>query len=215
MPSEDGQELSTEEVADVVSRVQAATEEPAALRPGFPADAPGPAGADALASAKSASEPPPPNTSVLAKSVLEAEDPADDLDGREVRVVKALRGDTLARILLRLGAETWQARAMTDAARNALPDGALQPGQEVHVTLVPSVIRANRMEPIRVSVFGEGHDHKVTVTRNAAGEFVASASPIDERIVSAELDRRRAAAGLQPLRQPAQHGRAAGHPART
>ena len=42
------------------------------------------------------------------------------------------------------------------------------------------------MEPIRVSVFGEGHDHKVTVTRNAAGEFVASASPIDERIVSAE-----------------------------
>ena len=186
MPSEDGQELSTEEVADVVSRVQAATEEPAALRPGFPADAPGPAGADALASAKSASEPPPPNTSVLAKSVLEAEDPADDLAGREVRVVKALRGDTLARILLRLGAETWQARAMTDAARNALSDGALQPGQEVHVTLVPSVIRANRMEPIRVSVFGEGHDHKVTVTRNAAGEFVASASPIDERIVSAE-----------------------------
>jgi murein DD-endopeptidase MepM/ murein hydrolase activator NlpD len=102
-------------------------------------------------------------------------------------VVKAVRGDTLARILLRLGAETWQARAMTDAARNALPDGALQPGQEMHVTLVPSVIRANRMEPIRVSVFGEGHDHKVTVTRNAAGEFVASASPIDERALRAEV----------------------------
>ena len=67
---------------------------------------------------------------------------------------------------------------MTDAARNALAEGALQPTQEVHVTLLPSVIRANRMEPIRVSVFGEGHDHKVTVTRNAAGEFVASASPI-------------------------------------
>ena len=58
------------------------------------------------------------------------------------------------------------------------------PGQEVHVTLVPSVVRANRMEPIRFSVFGEGHDHKVTVTRNAAGEFVASASPIDERAAS-------------------------------
>ena len=56
-----------------------------------------------------------------------------------------------------------------------------------HVTLVPSVIRANRMEPIRLSVFGEGHDHKVTVTRNAAGEFVASASPIDERMIRAEL----------------------------
>jgi murein DD-endopeptidase MepM/ murein hydrolase activator NlpD len=125
---------------------------------------------------------------VLAKSVLESEDPTDDLAGREVRVVKAVRGDTLARILLRLGAETWQARAMTDAARNALSDGALQPGQEMHVTLVPSVIRANRMEPIRVSVFGEGHDHKVTVTRNAAGEFVSSASPIDERVLNAEVN---------------------------
>ena len=31
----------------------------------------------------------------------------------------------------------------------------LQPGQEVHVTLVPSVVRANRMEPVRFSVFGE------------------------------------------------------------
>ena len=124
---------------------------------------------------------------MLTKSVLESEDPTDDLAGREVRVVKAVRGDTLARILLRLGAETWQARAMTDAARNALPDGALQPGQDAR-PLVPSVIRANRMEPIRVSVFGEGHDHKVTVTRNAAGEFVSSASPIDERVLNAEVN---------------------------
>jgi murein DD-endopeptidase MepM/ murein hydrolase activator NlpD len=104
-----------------------------------------------------------------------------------VRVVKAQRGDTLPRILQRMGAETWQARAMSDAARNALPDGALQPGLEVHVTLLPSVVRASRMEPIRFSVFGEAQDHKVTVTRNAAGEFVASASPIDERIARTEL----------------------------
>ena len=186
IPSEDGQELGVEEVADVVSRVQAAAEEPAQLRPGFPADAPGGAAGDAIASARSASEPPPPNTSVLAKSVLETDD-SDDLAGREVRVIKAVRGDTLARLLLRQGAETWQARAMTDASRNALSEGTLQPGQEVHITLVPSVMRANRMEPIRVSVFGEGHDHKVTVTRNAAGEFVASASPIDERAIRAEV----------------------------
>ncbi len=103
---------------------------------------------------------------------------------------------------------------MSDAARNALPDGAPQPGQEVHVTLVPSVVRANRMEPIRFSVFGDGQDHKVTVTRNAAGEFVASASPIDKRIISHRASRRRPAAGLEPLRQPALHRRAAGHPAR-
>ena len=208
MPSEDGQELSTEEVADVVSRVLAqAISQPCrgqvsqpirrAQRGAIPCRRPRCRRAAAA------------NTSVLAKSVLESEDPTDDLAGREVRVVKAVRGDTLARILLRLGAETWQARAMTDAARNALPDGALQPGQEMHVTLVPSVIRANRMEPIRVSVFGEGHDHKVTVTRNAAGEFVSSASPIDERVLNAEVnDDERPQASTSG--QPAAHGRAAG-----
>ena len=185
MPSEDGQELTAEEVVEAVARLQAAAQDPSLLRPGLPADA-GPAG-DALAASRSATDPLPPNTSMLPKSVLEAEDPTDDLAGREVRVVKAQRGDTLARVLQRLGAETWQARAMTDAARNALSEGALQPGQEVHVTLVPSVVRNNRMDPVRVSVFGEGHDHKVTVARNAAGEFVASASPIDERMINAEV----------------------------
>jgi murein DD-endopeptidase MepM/ murein hydrolase activator NlpD len=124
---------------------------------------------------------------VLAKSVFERDDAIDDLEGREVRVVRAQRGDTLTRILQRMGAETWQARAMNDAARNGLPEGTLQPGLEVHVTLVPSVVRANRAEPIRFSVFGEGQDHRVTVTRNAAGEFVASASPIDERFARTEL----------------------------
>jgi murein DD-endopeptidase MepM/ murein hydrolase activator NlpD len=186
MPNEDGQELTTEEVVETVVRLQAAVQDPTLLRPGLSADAGSPG--DALAASKSSAEPPPPNTSVLAKSVLEAEDPTDELAGREVRVVKAQRGDTLGRLLLRLGAETWQARAMTDAARNALSEGALQPGQEVHVTLVPSVVRANRMDPVRVSVFGEGHDHKVTVARNAAGEFVASASPIDERMINAEVN---------------------------
>ena len=102
---------------------------------------------------------------------------------------------------------------MRRAAR--FPEGALQPGQEVHVTLVPSVTRANRVEPIRFSVFGEGQDHKVTVTRNAAGEFVASASPIDERIARAELADDDQPQAVEPIRQPALHGRAAGRPAPT
>jgi murein DD-endopeptidase MepM/ murein hydrolase activator NlpD len=189
IPSEDSQELSAEEVAEAVIRAQAATAEPPILRPSVTSDAQAPATGDLAAegSAKPASELPLPNTSVLAKSVFEREDAIDELEGREVRVVKAQRGDSLTRILQRMGAETWQARAMNDAARNGLPESALQPGLEVHVTLVPSVVRANRMEPIRFSVFGEGQDHKVTVIRNAAGEFVASASPIDERIARAEV----------------------------
>jgi murein DD-endopeptidase MepM/ murein hydrolase activator NlpD len=181
VPSEDGQELTAEEVAEIAARALAATEEPAQLRPGYAADAP------AESSPWSASEPSAPATTVLAKSNFEVEDAGDDLVGREVRVVRTQRGDTLARILARMGAETWQARAMADAARNALPEPALPAGEEVHVTLVPSVVRNNRMEPIRFSVFGDGHNHRVTVTRNAAGEFVASASPIDERTIRTEL----------------------------
>jgi murein DD-endopeptidase MepM/ murein hydrolase activator NlpD len=190
LPGEDGQELTAQEIAELVVRALAAEDEPGKARQGVASDgqetlSPG----DLLAerSAKTAAELPSPNTSILGKSVFETEDTIDDIEGREVRVVKVQRGETLPRVLLRLGAETWQARAMTDAARSALPEGALAIGQEVHVTLVPSVVRANKMEPIRFSVFGEAQDHKVTVTRNAAGEFVASASPLDERIVRTEL----------------------------
>jgi murein DD-endopeptidase MepM/ murein hydrolase activator NlpD len=186
IPSEDGQDLSADEVAEAVNRSLATAAEPGSLRPGPAPDAQAATAGDVLASRASA-ERPLPNTSVLAKSVFEAEDSIDDIVGREVRAVRAQRGDTLVRILQRMGAETWQARAMSDAARSTVPEGALQPGYEVHVTLVPSIVRANRTEPVRFSVFGEGQDHKVTVTRNAAGEFVASASPIDQRMASAEL----------------------------
>jgi murein DD-endopeptidase MepM/ murein hydrolase activator NlpD len=182
LPGEDGQELTADEVAELVIRSQA---EPEAPRPGSVPLGKGIAVGDPLA--ERSAEPPAPNTSMLAKTVFEAEDAVEELQGREVRVVRAQRGDSLVRILQRLGSETWQARAMSDAARNTLPEGALQPGQEVHVTMVPSVVRPNRMEPVRFSVFGEGQDHKATVMRNAAGEFVASASPIDERMARAEL----------------------------
>lgn len=176
LPSEDAQELNPEQVAELVARAQAGSDDPAM------------APADLLADkSRLMSELAPPNTSLLPKTVVESEDSVDDIEGREVRVVKAQRGDTVGRVLARLGAEPWQARAMTDAARTALPEGALALGQEVHVTLVPSVLRASRMDPIRFSVYGEGHDHKVTVTRNGAGEFVASGSPLDERVALAEL----------------------------
>ena len=82
-------------------------------------------------SSRSVPELPPPNTSLLQKSAFESDDFAEDLGGREVRVHRVQRGDTLPRILARMGAEPWQARAMTDAARNALPEAALLAGFEV------------------------------------------------------------------------------------
>ncbi len=192
LTGEDGQELATQEVADIVTRAQdAADEDPAnAIRPGFQAEGTekkSPQDILAERSARGKPEPLPPNTIALAKSVVEGEELTDELEAREVRVVKAQKGETLTRILSRLGGESWQIRAMVELARTILADNALTPGNEVHVTLVPSVTRTNRLEPVRVSVFGEAHDHKVTIARNSAGEFTASTSPLDERIVRAAL----------------------------
>ena len=185
LPIEDQQELSNEEVAELIARGQTSSEDPALLRPTL---SEGAGDGEALADrARSPAEQAPPNTTELAKSVIESEDAVDDIEGREVRVVRTQRGDTIARLLTKMGAEVWQARAMSDAARGAFADGTLPAGLELHVTLVPSVVWANRMDPIRFSVYGEGHDHKVTVSRNAAGEFVAKGSPLDERLAGAEL----------------------------
>lgn len=195
LPGEDGQELTMAEVSDIVARSQATPEEiassaAAAMRGGFqPEGAERKAAQDLLAqrSQLAVPEPLPPNTTALAKNVVEPDDIIDDLEAREVRVVKVARGETLTRVLSRMGGEIWQVRAMVEAARSILPDSAVVPGQEVHVTMAPSLTKQNTLEPVRFSVFGEGHEHKVTVARNSAGEFVASSSPLDERIAKAAL----------------------------
>ncbi len=190
LPGEDGQELDAQEVADLVARAQDA--EATAIRPSFQAE-----GAEALiakdaplATPRRASATPlvvAPNTTVLAKTSVDGDDAVEDLERREQRVVRGGRGDTLTKVLMRLNADRFQVAAMVEAARPIFPESALQPGQEVHVTLVPSLTKPDRMEPARFSVFGDGHDHKVTVNRNAAGEFVASATPLDRQISRAAL----------------------------
>jgi len=128
-----------------------------------------------------------PNTTVLFKSVADSDDATSELEGSEVRVIRVAKGDTLARILQRLGAVPWQVRAMLEASSPAFPDNALMPGQEVHVTLVPSLSQPDKLEPFRFSIFAEGHDHKITVYRSAAGEYVASSSPFDAGAGSAQV----------------------------
>jgi murein DD-endopeptidase MepM/ murein hydrolase activator NlpD len=160
------------------------------LKPGFQAEGVEKlAGSQLLAqrSQRAIREPLPPNTTALVKAVSESDETTDDLEAREVRVFKAGRGDTLAKILTKMSAEAWQIDAIPRIAKTIIAEAALIAGQEVHVTLVPSVTKSGINEVLRLSVFGDGQDHKLTVTRNAAGEFEASASPIDERIARAAL----------------------------
>jgi murein DD-endopeptidase MepM/ murein hydrolase activator NlpD len=130
-----------------------------------------------------------PNTTVLVKPTQAEEDTLADLEGRETQVFRVGEGDTLRKILQRAGADTWTARGMIESARNIFPEASLVAGQEVRITLVPSLTRRDKKEPARFSIFSDGHDHLVTVNRNAAGEFVASkSSVIGEEIANAALD---------------------------
>jgi len=183
-PGEDGQEITVQEAQAIATRELEAAD---LMRPWLV-----PEGPEGLLPRQindpSQREPLPPNTTVLTKTTIEPDaDATEELEQTEVRVVRAGRGDTLVRILTRLGADTYQARLMVEAAKGIFLDGQLAPGHEVRITMVPSLQRGDKMEPAAFSVFGDGHDHKVSVTRNAAGEFVASTSPVDTRLARAAM----------------------------
>ena len=172
--------MDIQDIAEIVKRTQDAQREEAGMKPGFLPEGLDLAQARGLQGEKLAEqEVIPPYTTVLTKTVVEADDTAEDLEGREVRKVRVGRGDTLTKLLQALGSESWLARSMVEAARGVFADSDLTPGSEVEFVLVPSLTRAGRLEPIRLSV-RDGGAHKVTVSRNAAGEFVASATAIGD-----------------------------------
>ncbi len=177
-------------MAQHVARAKEAEAEAEKMRAGAEADANRSAsGTDAGAIATDESpDAVPPNTTVLAKPSQDADNSLSDLEGRETLVVKVGEKDSLRKILVRAGADNWQARSMVEAARNIFPESNLSAGQEVRITLIPSLTQKDRKEPARFSVFSAGHDHLVSVMRNSAGEFVASKSPaIEDEIAKVAL----------------------------
>lgn len=208
LPEEDGAELDVREVQDLVER-SASTPALPNLKgqaregdgDGAPLDGIGglDVSADAMSNGDWLSGQKKNGTSSLTGNVTSVSKLADsdddefgDIEDGEVRVVVVGRNDTLASILKDAGAPAWQVRAMIEAAQNIFPEAALVPGQQVRITVVSSLTDPDQREPARFSVFSDGHDHLVTVTRNTAGEFVASAQPImaDEfrRIANGEFD---------------------------
>ncbi len=180
LPGEDGQELESGEVDDLVQR--ASLDVPEDDDPGE--TAPAEVGADAPAPVELQAA---PNTTNLAKTTVEADDPPEEIEGQTTRVVKVGPRDTLAKILAATGAETWVVREILASAETIFREENLKPGQEVHITLVPSLDDAAKFEPTRLSVFGDGHEHLVTVSRSAGGEFIASATPPAQQVVTERL----------------------------
>jgi len=174
LPQEDGQELDVAEVEELVAKAELADAGKGAATPlGPDKDELLPLGAAEAPESK-------PNTTVLAKSGGDSDDSLDSIEGSK-RVVKTVaEGQKLTQILTDAGADTWQVREMLEAMKSIFPQRSLAVGQEVHILLSPSLTKQNRMEPVRFSIFDAGQAHKVTVTRSNAGEFVASAAPIDD-----------------------------------
>lgn len=187
LPSDDGMELDAQEVADIVAQIEAEEARNATVRPGFQPDALDIA-SGAFGAGGAGDQATPLRTTILAKSSRSTQELAEDIDGQVVRPpVQVARGDTLRSILQRMGGDAVQVRGMVEAARPIFPESQLAPGQQVHVTLVPSLAKANTLEPAKFTVYGDGHVHRVTVMRNAAGEFVASAKPVEAAIPRAAL----------------------------
>ncbi len=190
LPSEDGQELDTEQVADIVAKVREAETEPGLIRPGFR-----PEGSDLLRTAQGdrkarIAEPIPPNTTVLQKTVVDGDgdDDPETLEGAETRVLKPSRGQSLAQALVKAGAEPLQAQSMAEAARSIYTASTLPPSAELHITLVPSLTQPNKFDPVRFSLYTDGHDHKVSVARDASGDFVAAAAPAIPKLLRSDQD---------------------------
>lgn len=185
LPGEDGQELDAREVQDIVER---SSETALAMGDGMGAPLDGVAAETQSPFSETTTAWQPKsassnelNTTEIYKSDEAQDDSGATFEGGEVAVVKVGPQDTLSKILTNAGADPWQARSMIEAARMTFPESALVPGQEVRLTLVPSLTQADKKEPARFSIFSDGHDHLVTVTRNSGGEFVASTQPTLEQ----------------------------------
>ena len=88
-------------------------------------------------------------------------------------MVKVGRGDTLAGIITKVGADPDQAKAIVEAFAPVFPLQNLKPGQQVRFNLVPAPGDTDQMEPVKVSVYA-GDKHLASVARNNRGDFVVT-----------------------------------------
>ena len=182
LPGNDGQELDTEEVSALIRDVRSSAELeetqpsldqvgvlPGNLTPAYLSTNEQGLNQGSIAEA----------TTVIRRTINKSELDDPGSDRSEIRVERIGNPIALIGVLRRMGATSWQSRAMVDAANTIYSDKILPRGNEVRVRLVP---HADRMEPEAFAVFGPLNQHLVTVKRNEDGVFVATAE-FDPRIL--------------------------------
>ncbi len=219
VPAEDGQQLSLDDVVKLVaktsnaqtdggfsdagyidpSQVGAAAEGAAELRRGLKAaqagqEASGQAGAKQ--SAKPGRPAPPPNTTDIAKNVLEPE--AEESEGIDQRIIRVASGETLYGILVREGIEPSVITRVITAARDVAPTLSLAPGDDIHVALTASPVIAGASSLVKFAIFSAGQVHRVTVLVDEEGNYTAHPEPRGVLLPQA------LAAAARPARQSTQ-----------
>ena len=182
IPEEDGQELEAREVDEIVRETVTSAQAAKDTIDDFTGLADRePSDADLVF----------PNTTTIVKSNggFDAGPDGDHIEGSAEKVVTVSHGDTLSSLLVANGADSWQAQAMLEAAKDIVQDNAIKPTQELRITLVPSLTEADKLEPYQFSLFDVDKSHVVTVVRNSAGEFVAdSLQPDIKDVLRASLN---------------------------
>jgi murein DD-endopeptidase MepM/ murein hydrolase activator NlpD len=178
---DDGIELDQQEAAELVAQFEA--EEILAR-----AQAQSAAGAAASTFGRGLTAEATANSTVLRRRRPQQAGAPQSLERQVQRVHTMQKGETLERVLRggNFAGETVQVRQMIAAMRQVMPEAQVLPGMQLHVTMVPSLTRAGD-EPGRFSLFTESGEHRVSVTRNAAGEFEASTKASTSAIVRAAM----------------------------
>jgi murein DD-endopeptidase MepM/ murein hydrolase activator NlpD len=189
LPAEDNVELKNEDVLRIVAEAAenfAYSEEALAMQPEvatdpmMEADSGSPFLQRVAYRPEQLSSPPLRNMTEIRKTADEPEDAPNLLpEGSETKTVTVGRGDTMYSIITKFGAEPALAKAIADAMEPIFPASELKPKQEVRCTLAPAPSDTGQMEPIRVSVYDPDIVHRVTVSKDQHGDFVASNKPIE------------------------------------
>lgn len=175
LPAEDGQEMNDNEIQRLVSNEYQS--EDFEIRATIYNETLGDPEADTAGEPeKVAMKTPAPaklakNTTVIEKSIIIPDE--DSIEGLENNIVAVGPKDDLQSILDSVKVSDWQAPAVAEAMEPIFSAADLKPGQELHLMLVPSLTQLDEKDLVRVSIYESGV-HIVSVSRNAAGEFVAS-----------------------------------------
>ncbi|MCP4933064.1 MAG: M23 family metallopeptidase [bacterium] len=113
------------------------------------------------------------NTTIIAK---QAGAPVVVHDNTQQHEKTVRSGDSINTMLRAAGAEYWQSAQIIKAMNKVYAAHSLKVGHKLRYVTAPRANNAGKSEPVEIALYN-GKNHLVTVARNEAGEYAASAKP--------------------------------------